>query len=114
MHCAYFEGGRTDQRRRKVYKIGGALKAGIIKFMNSKRAFVHNIPFVCRGREEYELPNHYNLSVLLAFGIQLTINRDSLRSTLSSTLIGGGGGGGGGGGERRCALPREKWKLSMP
>ena len=26
------------QRRRKVYKIGGALKVGIIKFMNSKRA----------------------------------------------------------------------------
>ena len=40
-----------SQRRRKVYKIGGALKARIIKFMNLKRAFVHSIPFVRRGRE---------------------------------------------------------------
>ena len=36
------------QRRRKVYKIGGALKAGIIKFMNSKRAFVHSF---CHSRK---------------------------------------------------------------
>ena len=49
------------------------------------------------GGRSKNSPTHYNLSVLLAFGIQLTINRDSLRFTLSSTLMGGGGGGGGGG-----------------
>ena len=77
----------------RYIRLGGALKARIIKFMTSKRTFVHStIPFVCRGRSKNSL-THYNLSVQLAFGIQLTINRDSLRFTLSSTLMEGGGGG---------------------
>ena len=61
--------------------------------MNSKRAFVQSVFLLSAGGGwSKDSPTHCNPSVLLAFGIQLTINRDSLRFTLSSTLTGGGGG----------------------
>ena len=75
----------------------GALKARIIIFMNQREHLFTVFLLSAGGGRSNNSPTHYNLSVLLAFGIQLTINRDSLRFTLSSTLTGGGGGGGGGG-----------------
>ena len=78
--------------------------------MNSKRVFTVRLLLSAGGGRSKNSPTHYNLSVLLAFGIQLTINRDSLRFTLSSTLMGGGGGGEGGrggGGSSVAAIYRD-------
>ena len=49
------------------------------------------------GGRSKNSPTDYNLTVLLAFGIQLTINRDSPSLHIVKHAHGGGGGGGGGG-----------------
>ena len=82
---------RLKQRRRKVYKIGGALKARIIKIVTSKRAFVHSIPFVCQGREELELPNP--LQSVCTVSIWHSANNQSLQPSLHIVKHAKGGGG---------------------